>query len=193
MSIRRAGVFLLFTILLQLPFAANSAPPPAAAHKGGYEVQPGDILTISVWKEKSLQGDVLVRPDGGLSFPLVGNLQAAGKTIPEIQSEIDHRLVKYIPDPVVSVAVKQIVGNAVYVIGKVNKPGQFVMTSRIDVMQALSLAGGMTPYASVNNIKILRREHGKLKAIPFEYGDVESGDDLSQDIELRSGDVVVVP
>ena len=144
MSITRAGVFLLFTILLQLPFTANSAPAPAIEHKGGYEVQPGDILTISVWKEKSLQGDVLVRPDGGLSFPLVGNLQAAGKTIPEIQSEIDPRLVKYIPDPVVSVAVKQIVGNVVYVIGKVNKPGQFVMTSQIDVMQALSLAGGMT-------------------------------------------------
>jgi len=180
---------LLLSFMVPLPGMAATA----SGHANGYAVQPGDILTISVWKEKSLQGDALVRPDGGLSFPLVGNLQAAGKTVPEIQKEIAHRLVKYIPDPVVSVAVKQIVGNAVYVIGKVNKPGQFVMTSQIDVMQALSLAGGMTPYASVNNIKILRRNNGKLKAIPFEYGEVESGDNLSQDIELRSGDVVVVP
>ncbi|MGA7800520.1 MAG: polysaccharide biosynthesis/export family protein [Gammaproteobacteria bacterium] len=176
-----------------LSFTAFAPGIAAAANGNGYAVQPGDILTISVWKEKDLQGDVLVRPDGGLSFPLVGNLQAAGRTVPEIQKEISHRLVKYIPDPVVSVAVKQIVGNAVYVIGKVNKPGQFVMTSKIDVVQALSLAAGMTPYASVNNIKILRRENGKLTAIPFEYGDIEKGENLSQDIILKSGDVVVVP
>jgi len=180
---------LLFSFMAPWPSIAASAGTTSS----GYAVQSGDILTISVWKEKDLQGDVLVRPDGGLSFPLVGNLQAAGKTVPEIQKEITHRLVKYIPDPVVSVAVKHIVGNVVYVIGKVNKPGQFVMTSKIDIVQALSMAGGMTPYASVNSIKVLRRENGKLKAIPFEYGDIEKGENLSQDIILKSGDVVVVP
>lgn len=182
---RLIGVFLL----------SFAAPWPciAAPAAGGYKVQPGDILTISVWKQTNLQSDALVRPDGGLSFPLVGNLQAAGKTIPEIQKEIVKRLQKYIPDPVVSVALKQVVGNMVYVIGQVNKAGQFLMNSPIDVMQALSMAGGMTPYAADNKIKILRRVKGKMTAIPFAYGDVEKGENLSQDILLKSGDVVVVP
>ena len=194
-------VVLLFVALGTLaPVAAQETghlavahPSPASAKQTGYLIQPGDILTISVWKEKDLQADTLVLPDGTLSFPLTGTVQAAGRTVPQLQAEIAARLGKYMPDPVVTVAIKQIVGNVIYVIGQVNKPGAFVASSYIDVMQALSLAGGMTPFASDNSIKILRRVNRAEIAIPFKYGQVEDGKHLRQNIVLQAGDVVVVP
>ncbi len=178
---------LVFLVVLLAPLTAQAAPP------GGYQVQPGDVLEISVWKEVDLQKQVLVRPDGGLSFPLVGDLQAAGKTIPEITDEIAGRLAKYIPDPVVTVSVAELRGNKVYVIGQVQRPGEFPALSYLDVVQALAMAGGMTPYAAANKIRILRRVDGKLKAIPFRYGDIEKGENLGQNIILQARDVVVVP
>jgi polysaccharide export outer membrane protein len=158
-----------------------------------YLIQPGDVLQVSVWKEENMLRQTLVRPDGGLSFPLAGDIQAAGKSVPELNKVIAERLSKYIPDPVVTVSVQQLTGNKIYVIGKVARPGEFVATRYMDVMQALSVAGGMTTFSSVNNIKILRRENGKLIAIPFRYGDVEDGENLEQNIMLKSGDVVLVP
>ncbi len=166
-------------------------PVPEAS---AYTVQPGDVLEVNVWKEEGLQQDVLVRPDGGMSFPLVGDFKAKGLSLEQIQEVISERLTKYISDPVVSVSARQLMGHKIFVIGKVNKPDQFHVNRYVDVMQALSLAGGMTPFASVNNILILRRDdNGKEKAIKFRYGDVEDGDDLEQNIILQSGDVVVVP
>ncbi len=168
-------------------------PAAPALYKRGYLIQPGDILTISVWKEKDLQGDALVLPDGTISFPLTGEIQASGKTVSQVRNEVADRLSKYMPSPVVTVAVKQIQGNAIYVIGQVNKPGAYVANSYIDVVQALSLAGGMTPFASDNSIKILRRVDGRETAIPFKYGQVEDGEHLQQNIVLHAGDVVIVP
>ena len=184
---------LLVALAAGLLFALAVRAADSASGSTGYGVQPGDVLTISVWKEDDLKGDVLVRPDGGISFPLAGDIAAKGKTVEQIRQEIISRIQKYIPDPVVTVAVKQIVGNNIYVIGKVNKPGAFVLNQPIDVMQALSIAGGMSTFASPNNIIILRRENGTQKAIPFRYGDVEDGEHLEQNILLKGGDVVVVP
>lgn len=158
-----------------------------------YKVQPGDVLEISVWKEKDLQREVIIRPDGGLSFPLVGDIQTEGKNVEQLRKEITQRLSKYIPDPVVTVATKQAQGNVIFVTGRVNKPGSFISFRNLDVMQALSLAGGITPFASANSIKILRRINGVETAIPFKYGQVENGRKLKQNIFLQSGDVVVVP
>ncbi len=158
-----------------------------------YGIQPGDVLTISVWKEEGMQNDVLVRPDGGISFPLVGDVSAAGKSVQQLSALISERLAKFIPDPVVTVAMKALNGNTVYVIGKVNRPGEFPATHYVDVMQALSMAGGANPFAALNDIKILRREGGKQSAIPFRYGEVESGKHLDQNIILKGGDIVVVP
>jgi polysaccharide export outer membrane protein len=158
-----------------------------------YRVQPGDILQISVWKEEGLDREVLVRPDGGISFPLVGDVDADGKAVEELRTEIAQRIERYIPDPVVTVEARQILGSRVYVIGKVNRPGAYVMSRDLDVMQALSVAGGTTSFAALNNIQILRRTNGKQIAIPFRYGDVEHGRALEQNILLRSGDILVVP
>src|SRR3989344_1073457 len=141
--------------------AAGSTAEPSAA-EGSYVVQPGDILLILVWKEKDLQAEVTVRPDGGLNFPLVGDVSASGKTIEQLRKDLAARLTKYVPDPVVTVAVKQSAGNKIYVVGKVQRPGNYNATRNIDVMQALSMAGGPTPYASLNKIKILRRGNGEF-------------------------------
>ncbi len=158
-----------------------------------YLLQPGDVLSVSVWKEGDLTQDVIIRPDGRISFPLVGETKAAGTTIEAVRASIAKGLSKYIPDPVVTVSAGELSGNKVYVIGKVNRPGEFAVLRNVDVMQALSMAGGTSTYAALNKIKILRRENGRLKAMHFEYGDVEKGKNLEQNIILKAGDVVVVP
>ncbi|MBU2571344.1 MAG: polysaccharide biosynthesis/export family protein [Gammaproteobacteria bacterium] len=165
-----------------------------AQEREAYLIQPGDVLEIMVWKEEGLMREVLVRPDGGISFPLAGDIVAQGKSIEQIEQELEARLDAYISEPVVIVAAKQLLGYKIYVVGKVNQPGEFIINSPVDVMQALSKAGGMTPFASVNSIQILRRDpDGNQRAIRFHYGDVEDGDDLEQNIILQAGDVVVVP
>ena len=170
---------------------ASTAPPDNDAT---YLLQPGDIVEISVWKEENLKKELLVRPDGGLTFPLAGDLKAAGHTTVEIEHEIETRLAKYFADVTVNVAVLQINGNQVYVVGKVNKPGAFKFDRPLDVMQALSLAGGTTEFADVNDIRILRRSpDGRQKALPFAYSDVARGKHLDQNIVLQSGDTLVVP
>jgi polysaccharide export outer membrane protein len=160
---------------------------------GDYQIGPEDVLDISVWREETLQRKVVVRPDGGISFPLAGDLQAAGKTAAQLETEISQRLKKYIPEPVVTVAVDQVAGYRIYVLGKVNKPGQFVVGRYVDVLQALTLAEGLTPYASENNIRIVRRENNTETVFPFSYSAVKNGQDLSQNIMLKSNDVVIVP
>ena len=171
----------------------KSAAPDTGIPADTYVVQPGDVLVIDVWKEKDLQREVMVRPDGGLDFPLIGNIDISGKTVEQLRKEIVEKLTKYVPDPVVTLSVKQSLGNKIYVVGKVNKPGDFIVIRNTDVMQALSMAGGLNPYASANKIKILRREHGVLKSIPFKYSRVEKGEDMEQNIILQGGDIVVVP
>lgn len=173
--------------------SAPPAEPPAPAVGLDYRLQPGDVLTISVWKEKDLESEVLVRPDGGLTFPLAGEIKAEGQTVAAVRQALIDRLERYIPDPVVTVSVKAIGGNHVYVIGKVTRPGEFPFSRPLDVMQALSLAGGTTPYAALNDIVILRRDNGVQRALQFRYGDIAHGRNLGQNVILESGDTVVVP
>jgi len=158
-----------------------------------YIVQPGDTLGVTVWKEQDLQGEILVRPDGGMTFPLAGEIAAAGHTVEDIRKTLQARLSKYIPDPVVTVLVKKTDGSRIFVVGKVARPGDFLLIRPMDVMQALSLAGGATPYADVNGIRILRRDGTRQEEFRFRYDDVRRGKNLSQNILLKSGDTVVVP
>jgi len=183
----------ILSMFLFLAPAAVVADEAASASRPAYRLQPGDVVTVSVWKETDLQHEVLVRPDGALSFPLAGEIDVDGKTVEELRVQLVERLKKYVPDPVVTVAVKAIGGNRVYVIGKVSRPGEFPFSSSLDVMQALSLAGGATPFAQVNDIVILRRDNSGQRALPFRYGDVERGKNLQQNFLLQSGDTVVVP
>ena len=158
-----------------------------------YLVQPGDILVISVWKEKDLQNEVIVRPDGGISFPLIGEIHAQGRSIEQLRKEITARIEKYIPDADVLVAAKQLQGNKVYVIGKVNRSGEFSMNRQINVIQALAIAGGMTQFANADDIIVIRRSKSDQQVFKFDYNEVEKGENLQQNILLTGGDVVVVP
>jgi polysaccharide export outer membrane protein len=173
--------------------SATDQPAVQSAAGPGYRVGPEDVLEISVWKEEGLKKEVLVRPDGGISFPLVGEILALGKTAEEIQIEVTERLKKIINDPVVSVAILKVTGNKIYVIGRVARPGEFAAGRYIDVLQALSMAGGLTPYAAENDIKVLRKRNGKDEVFRFEYSDIRKGRNLEQNILLQGGDVVVVP
>lgn len=188
--------YALFGLLLCFCAVGSGAFAQVAGQPIGgeaYRIGPEDVLEISVWKEEGLEREVLVRPDGGVSFPLAGNIQVAGKTPEDVESEITAKIRKYIPDAVVSVSVAKISGYSIFVIGKVKKPGQFVVGRYVDVIQALTLAGGLTPYASENKISVLRRDAGKEIVLPFRYSSIKSGKNLKQNVILKSGDVVVVP
>lgn len=169
--------------------SAGSVPPQAAA----YVIGPEDGLEISVWKDDTLKSQSLVRPDGGISFPLVGEVMAAGKTADQLRDELKKRLEKYVPDAVVTVAVVHVASYRIYVLGRVNKPGDFAVGRDIDVLQALTLAGGLTPFAHENDIRVVRKIDGRTTTIPFHYADVLKDGDLAQNITLRSGDVLLVP
>ncbi len=182
--------------LVLLACALCGVPVPAAlgqALAGDYLLQAGDTIEISVWKEVDLQRVLIVRPDGKFSMALVGEMQAAGRTAEDVRQDVEKRLKVYIPEPVVTVTVQQVGGNKIYVIGQVRNPGAIVMNPRLSVMQALSLAQGGTPFAKLDEIVIIRSTGGKQQMLPFEYSRVAGGRDLSQNIQLESGDVVIVP
>ena len=178
--------------------AAASVPTALAQSSGSgtgleYRIGPEDVLHVSVWQEEDLDRKVLVRPDGGISFPLAGDLQVSGRTPLEVQEEIRSRLQRFVPDAEVTVAVDTISGYTVFVLGEVNAPGQFTLGRYVDVVQALTLAGGVTPYASERSIRVLRRQDGREVTYDFDFRDIQRGRDLAQNIILQSGDVVVVP
>mgnify|MGYP002397129276 CR=1 FL=1 len=187
-----AALGLSLALLLGAPgiSAQQSDQPPALED---YQINPGDVLTISVWKEDGLQGEVLVRPDGKFSFPLAGEIDARGRSVEELRLILTERLGRYIPDLVVSISVLAVNGNKVFVIGEVNRPGEIIANPQIDVLQALSIAGGTTPFAGTDDIVILRRTAAGPISIPFNYDDIKRGKKLEQNIMLKAGDVIVVP
>lgn len=187
--------FLCFTSIIW-SFSAMSAGPGAdkqSDEPGSYLIGPGDVLSISVWKEEGMQLEVLVRPDGGITYPLAGEIQAGGLTTKDLSDELVKKLKRYIPHPSVTVSVLKSVSNKIYVIGKVNRPGEFIATGYMDVLQALTMAGGLTPYADSDEIKIIRRTAtGNIMRV-FDYDEVISGERLDMNIILEAGDTVVVP
>jgi len=194
---------LLFTFIsffLVFTASAFADPKPTTpiiqkpADVVNYLLAPGDLIEISVWKEESMQKEqTLIAPDGNITFPLAGTIMAAGKPMSALEEAIAIKLADYIADPVVTVKLLQNNGNTIFVIGKVNKPGQYPANRRIDVMQALSLAGGLTVFADDNSIHVLRRVGNAIKVFPFDYKDVLDGEHLEQNILLEAGDTVTVP
>jgi polysaccharide export outer membrane protein len=158
-----------------------------------YLLNAGDLLNISVWNEDALNKDVIVLPDGMISFPLAGQLAAKGKTVSELQTALKKKLSDFITDPVVTVSVTNVNGNNIHVMGKVLQPGSIIMAKKMDVMQALSLAGGLSPYAKEDEIIVLRRENEKQQVIPFDYTALKKGRSLSSNILLKSGDIIIIP
>ena len=190
-----SGGLIIGIVLAVMPVHAEDAMPASLVSQlePGYRLGAEDVLLVSVWKDEQLTREVVVRPDGMFSFPLVGDIQAENQTVEDIRGELVKRITKYIPNPNVSVSVTKVASYKVYVVGRVNKPGEYVIGHYTDVLQALSLAGGLTPFAGENDIKVMRRVRGGQQAIPFRYGDIRKGRDLEQNILLQRGDVVMVP
>ena len=158
-----------------------------------YRIGPGDILNISVWKDEALTQQLPVLPDGTLHFPLVGKLQAGGKTTEEFQAVLETRISRYVPDPVLSVSVAQVNSMVFYVIGRVNAPGRQVLNANVTALQALAMAGGPNPFAKRNKIKIFREEEERTLIFNFPYSDIAKGERLEHNILMKRGDVMVVP
>jgi polysaccharide export outer membrane protein len=145
-----------------------------AFSEASYKINPGDILRIDVWNEEALTRELAVPPDGYISFPLAGAIKVGGETAPAAEAALSEALGQYLKDtPTVTIAVQQLLGNKVYVLGKVNRPSEYPINRPTDVMQALAMAGGLNTFAAENRIIILRRiKTGEQISIPFEYGDV---------------------
>ncbi|CUS34331.1 putative polysaccharide export protein [Candidatus Nitrospira nitrosa] len=159
-----------------------------------YLLGPEDVLKVAVWKDDQLTQEMVVRPDGMISFPLIGEVTAAGRTAEDVRLDVTKRLMKYLPTPNVTVTVLKVQSYRIYVLGRVLKPGEYQAGHHTDVLQALSMAGGLTPYAAENDIKIIRRQQGGEELVfPFRYGDARKGRELHQNIVLQRGDVVMVP
>ena len=185
---------LLLAVFFSAPPAFSGEANSAAARDlpQDYRIVPGDGLEISVWKEEGMSNKLLVRPDGGISFPLIGEMNAAGLTVGQLRAELAKRLGGLISEPDVTVSVTGS-NQKIYVLGKVNKPGDFPMFARLSVMQALALAGGLTTFADRGGIKVLRQAGGRTETFGFDYDDVADGEGLEQNILLMNGDTVVVP
>jgi polysaccharide export outer membrane protein len=166
----------------------------AAIADDSYLLHPGDAVQVSVWGEDNLNSELLVLPDGSITFPLVGRVMVRGKYSTEVEDVISSRLARFIPEAEVTVVVTSIDGNSIFILGKVNNPGKVVMTGPMTVMQALSVAGGLDRFADKDAIKVLRNEaKGKQRALQVDYDDLVAGKNLETNFQLQAGDTVLVP
>lgn len=184
---------LLIVVCLPLLSQIQDTAAETIGAEPTYLLGPEDVLKVSVWKDEQLTQEMVVRPDGMVTFPLIGEVAASGRTAEDVRNEITKRLTKYLPNPNVTVTVLKVLSYRIYVLGRVNKPGEFQVGHHTDVLQALSMAGGLTPYAAENDIKVIRRNGVDEQVFPFRYGDVQKGKDLRQNILLQRGDLVMVP
>jgi polysaccharide biosynthesis/export protein len=173
--------------------ATQAKTKAAATADPNYMIGPQDVLDIDVWKEAELTRSVPVRPDGKISLPLLNDVQAAGLTPTQLSEEITTELKKFITDPQVTVIVTQINSQRVYILGEMTRPGAYPLLPGMTVLQALSSAGGFTPFANTKKIYVLRNEGGKQEKFPFNYKDVVKGKNASENIVLKAGDQIVVP
>jgi polysaccharide export outer membrane protein len=174
--------------------AATAAPGPAAntTTDNSYVIGASDILIITVWKEPTLSGSILVRPDGKISLALLGDVQAAGMTPLELSDQISTKLKKYIQDPNVSVVISQIHSKVVYLLGEVVKRGPVEMTPGMTLLEAIASAGGLTDFANSKKMYILRTEAGSQLRLPVHYKEALKGDG-TLNLPLKPGDTIVVP
>jgi polysaccharide export outer membrane protein len=166
---------------------ATGVPLPA-----GYVIGPEDSLSIVFWRDKELSAEVVVRPDGKISVPLLNDVQAAGYTPEQLSEILVKAATKYIADPTATVIVKEIHSRKVYVLGEVAKPGAVPLVGEMNVLQLIATVGGLLEYADKENITIVRVENGKERRFKFNYKDVVKGKKVEQNIMLKPGDTVVV-
>jgi polysaccharide export outer membrane protein len=157
-----------------------------------YVIGASDVLAVTVFKEPALSGNLLVRPDGMISIPLLGDVKASGKTPAQLAEEVTAKLKKFIQDPNVTVVLNQINSKKIYLIGEIGRTGPLEMTPGMTLLEAIASAGGITEFANSKKMYILRTEDGKQQKIPVQYKQALKGD-ASFNITLKSGDTLVVP
>ena len=197
--IRNSATLILALIFTGRIFAAGSetpkakatpAPPPAAE----YLIGPDDLLAVNVWREPEISRNVLVRPDGKISLPLIGDLRASGRTPAQLQDEIKDQLQNYLSHPEVTVIVQEARSQKFNILGEVEHPGSYPLSRSMTVLDAIAVAGGLRDFAKGRKIYVLRtKSDGSRTRLPFNYKDVIKGHSLSQNVELQPRDTVVVP
>jgi polysaccharide biosynthesis/export protein len=193
-SIALSVFFLSITILsANSGAAAEQQAAQSDSSSSHYLIGANDLLNIFVWKETDLTRDVTVMPDGRITYPLVGEIDAAGHTVTDLKEKITEKLKNFISSPEVTVIVRESRSQKIYTLGKVTRSGQIQLEPSMTVLQALSAAGGCTEWADTKNIMIVRRTSGKETMFRFNYQDVISGKDLKQNIVLEPNDTIVVP
>lgn len=216
-KLKFAGIMILLAMLSTSLFAQDKAGKPQTENKlvsdkdkegnGGavqpaakpatqdpnYIIGPEDELIVNVWKESDISRSVPVRPDGKISLPLLNDVQASGLTPMQLGAEITARLKKFIEDPQVTIIVSRVNSQRIYIVGEVNHAGAFALVPNMTVLEALSSAGGCSPFAKQTKIYILRVEDGHEIRRPFNFKEVLSGQQMQQNILLKPGDTIVVP
>jgi polysaccharide biosynthesis/export protein len=203
-------IALTFAVTLSIPFLpqveAQTAKAPVEDHAAAvaalrvepianaYMIGPDDVLAINVWKEPEISRTLPVRPDGNISLPLIGDLLASGRTTQQLQELIKQQLTAYLSSPEVTVLVQEVKSHKFNIIGEVAKPGSYVMTAPITVLDAIAVAGGLGEFARATKIYVLRvNADGTHVRLPFNYKQVIKGQDLTADVDLQPRDTVVVP
>lgn len=171
----------------------TGASPAPGSTDPNYVIGAQDVIDISVWREAEVSRTVPVRPDGKISLPLLGDVQAAGRTPMQLGREITEKLKRFIADPQVTVIVTQINSQRIYIMGEVGRPGAYPLLPGMTVLQALSNAGGFSLFAKLKDIYVIRVEDGKQTKHPFNYREVIRGNRPEQNLELKAGDTIVVP
>jgi polysaccharide export outer membrane protein len=184
---------IIFFAYFLLYICINSELAVAAGNPDIYQLHQGDTLMVSVWREDTLQKQVVVLPDGSITFPLIGRVDVAGLGTLEVERRITAKLKEYLPDPVVTVVIAGIDGNRAYVMGKVIHPGYLIISGPTTVLQAISIVGGFDKFADEGGIKVIRAKSDSQEIFPVHYKDIISGRDMSTNIQLKAGDTIVVP
>lgn len=177
------------------PATVSKTPPkpPDPTPPADYVIGPDDVLAVVFWREKDLSAEVVVRPDGMITLPLVNDLKAAGLTTDQLRAAVVEAAGRFVEDPSATIVVKQINSRRIFITGQVGRPGPYALSTSMNVLQALSIAGGVGDFAKKDRILVIRKEGAQTKTYKFNYKEVIKGKKLEQNIELRPGDTIIVP
>jgi polysaccharide export outer membrane protein len=176
---------------------ASAAPPaaslPSVEPPGDYVIGPEDVLGIVFWRDRDLSADVIVRPDGRISLPLLNDVDVAGLTPDQVRAKVVEGAKRYVDEPTATVVVRQINSRKVFITGNVERPGTFPLLRSTTVLQLIAVAGGLKEFAKAGDIVIVRNDNGRQLTFPFNYDDLKNRKNLAQNIVLKPGDTVIVP
>jgi len=167
--------------------------PAADKSDADYIIGPGDVLSIDVWKEPEMSRKVSVRLDGNISLPLVNDIEAAGLTLIQLREQLAEKYNDFVDVPEVSVTLIENRSKRIYLLGKVTRPGEYVLQKNMTIVQAISLAGGLAEWADSSDIKLIRKIKGTEKTFRVDYDAIVSGEDLAQNVQLQPDDTIFVP